>query len=95
MLSGPIGIVKSMHSSFEKSWREAIYWIGFISLSLAVFNLLPIPVLDGGMILFFAYELITGKRVSAKTMQKFIIPAVILLIGFMLYITYSDVLRLF
>jgi len=58
-------------------------------------NLLPLPVLDGGTICFSLYELITGKKIKAKTMEKLIIPFALLLIGFFIFLTYHDVARLF
>ena len=57
-------------------------------------NLFPIPVLDGGHIMFSLYEIVTRRRLSSKTMEKVIIPFVALLIGFFVFVTFQDVLRL-
>jgi len=94
-LSGPIGIVQVVHDNSMVSFKEALYWLGAISLNLGVLNLLPLPVLDGGTICFSLYELITGKKIKAKTMEKLIIPFALLLIGFFIFLTYHDVARLF
>jgi len=94
-LSGPIGIVQVVHDNSMVSFKEALFWLGAISLNLGVLNLLPLPVLDGGTICFSIYELITGKRVQAKTMEKLIIPFALLLIGFFVFLTYHDLARLF
>lgn len=94
-MSGPIGIVQVVHSNSMVSLKEALFWLGAISLNLGVLNLLPLPVLDGGAICFALYELITGKRLKTKTLEKLIIPFALLLIGFFIFLTYHDLIRIF
>lgn len=94
-MSGPIGIVQVVHDNSMVSLKESVFWLGAISLNLGVLNLLPLPVLDGGAICFALYELITGRRLKSKTMEKFIIPFAILLIGFFIFLTYNDLSRIF
>lgn len=93
-LSGPVGIFQLMQQSWIGGLSEAIYFLGIISLNLGVLNLLPIPVLDGGHILFSLYEWITKSRIPSKTMERLIIPMVVLLVVFFIYVTYQDILRL-
>ena len=94
-LAGPIGIVQVVKISFKTYGAlEALYWLGFISLNLGFLNILPIPVLDGGHIAFSLFEIITKKRIKMKTMERLIIPFVVLLIGGILFITFHDVLRI-
>jgi regulator of sigma E protease len=94
-MSGPIGIVQAVHDRSMLGWQEALFWLGAISLNLGVLNLLPLPVLDGGTICFALYELITGKKLKPKTIEKLVIPFAILLIGFFIFVTYYDLTRLF
>lgn len=94
-MSGPIGIVQVVHDNSMVSMKESLFWLGAISLNLGILNLLPLPVLDGGGICFALYELITGKRLKPKTIEKLIIPFAILLIGFFIFLTYHDLTRLF
>jgi regulator of sigma E protease len=94
-MSGPVGIIQVVQYSWMQGVKEALFWLGLISVNLAVLNLLPIPVLDGGYITISIYEWITKKRLSAKAMKQLIVPFMILLIGFLLYVTYHDVMRLF
>lgn len=94
-MSGPIGIVQMVHDTSMSSLKEALYWLGAISLNLGILNLLPIPVLDGGTIVMSLFEMITRKRVNPKTMEKVIIPFAVLLIGFFIFLTYNDLMRLF
>lgn len=93
-MTGPIGIVQVVHSHSMGSLKEALFWLGAISLNLGVLNLLPLPVLDGGTICFSLYEIMTGRRLKTKTLEKFIIPFAILLIGFFIFITYHDLARI-
>ncbi len=94
-LSGPVGIVKVMHDGWSTGIKEALYWIGLISLNLGLMNLLPIPVLDGGLIGFSLFELVTKKKISQKIMAKIVFPFIVLLITFFVYVTYQDIVRLF
>ena len=93
-LAGPVGIVQALQSSWASGILDAFYWLGFVSLNLAILNLLPIPVLDGGHILFAAIEGVTKKPIKAKTMEKFILPFLILLVILFIYLTYQDIARL-
>ena len=92
---GPVGIVGAMQQGWGFGVKEALFLIGMISMNLGFVNLLPIPVLDGGHICFALYEAITKKRIKAKTMEKLIIPFIVLIIFFFLYVTYNDVSRIF
>jgi regulator of sigma E protease len=94
-MSGPVGMVQIMHHGFSLGIKEALFWMATISMNLGIFNLLPLPVLDGGHICFSLYEMITRKRVPPKVMEKLVIPFVVLLVGLFIYVTYQDVLRLF
>lgn len=94
-MTGPVGIVQVMQTSWGQGFREALFWLGMISMNLGILNLLPIPVLDGGHICFSLWEWITGKPIKAKTMERLIIPFVILLIALFVYLTYNDLMRIF
>jgi regulator of sigma E protease len=93
-LAGPVGIVQALQTSWASGIKDALFWLGFVSLNLAILNLLPIPVLDGGHILFASIEAITKKPIKAKTMEKFILPFLILLVVLFIYLTYQDIVRL-
>ena len=94
-VSGPIGIVQVVQERSMVSMKEALFWVGAISLNLGILNLLPIPMLDGGSILFNIVELVTRRRISPKVMEKLIIPFAALLIGFFIFLTYNDLSRIF
>ncbi|MBM3199005.1 MAG: peptidase, partial [Chlamydiae bacterium] len=94
-MMGPVGIVGVMQQGWGIGVKEALFWMAMISLNLGLVNLLPIPVLDGGHICFALYEAVTKRPIKAKTMERLIIPFIVLIIAFFLYATYHDVLRFF
>ncbi len=93
-MSGPIGIVQVIQYSWSVGVKEALFWLGMISLNLGILNLLPIPPFDGGHIMFSIWEAITKKPIKAKTMERLILPFVILIIAFFVYLTYNDIARI-
>lgn len=93
-LSGPIGIVGVIHHGWTVGVGEALFWIGAISVNLGFLNLLPIPILDGGYICLSLWELVTRRRLKAKTIERLIIPFVVLLIALLIFLTFQDISRL-
>lgn len=93
-LSGPIGIVQVMQYGWSLGLKEALYWLALISLNLGFLNLLPIPVLDGGQICFALYEQITRKPLKTKTMDRIVIPFMVIFIGLFVFVTFHDLSRL-
>lgn len=94
-MSGPVGIVRVVQENARVSLKEALFMLGAISLNLGMLNLLPIPVLDGGNILISLVEMVTGRRMKPKELEKLIIPFAIMLIGFFIFLTYNDLSNLF
>ncbi len=93
-LSGPITIAKVATASAESGWEPFLAFLAFLSVSLGVLNLLPIPVLDGGHILFSLPELITGKPLSEKVQAVGYQVGLFVVIGVMVLALYNDLLRL-
>jgi regulator of sigma E protease len=94
-VAGPVGIIHIVHQSWMLGVKEALFWMALISLNLGIINLLPLPVLDGGHILFAVIEMFTRRPIRSKTMERLIVPFVVLLIGFFIFVTYNDISRLF
>ena len=93
-MSGPIGIVQVIHYGWTQGVKEALFWMAVISLNLGILNLFPLPILDGGHICFSLVESVTKKPLKAKTMERLIIPFIVVLVGFFIYLTYNDIVRL-
>ena len=94
-LGGPILIAQVMERSWSIGVKEALFWLGAISLNLGVFNLLPIPALDGGYVCFSLIEWIRRKPLHHKTVRRSVFVFFTLLLLFAAFVTYHDILRLF
>ncbi|HEY6168853.1 MAG TPA: RIP metalloprotease RseP [Verrucomicrobiae bacterium] len=92
-LSGPVGILGMLAIQVKTDWRLALNFMVLLNINLAVLNLLPIPVLDGGHILMAIIERIRRKPISAKFVEYSTTAFAVLLISFMLYVTFFDIKR--
>jgi regulator of sigma E protease len=92
-LGGPIMIAHVAGEAAKTGLAELIYFMGFLSLQLGILNLLPIPVLDGGHLLFFGIEAIHGKPPSIKTREIAQQIGLVILLILMVYVVYNDILR--
>lgn len=94
-IGGPIMILSVAGKSFSQSWRSFVKLIGLISIALGVFNLLPVPALDGGHIAFALVEGIRGKPIQPETTEKIVKIGFSLLLLLVIFATYNDILRIF
>jgi regulator of sigma E protease len=87
----------SIGSIFPSTWSWQVFWsiTAFLSIMLAVMNLLPIPALDGGHVVFTLYEMITGKKPSDKFLEYAQITGFVLLMALLLFANANDVIKLF
>ncbi|MET0380089.1 MAG: RIP metalloprotease RseP [Spongiibacteraceae bacterium] len=93
-LSGPITIAKVATASAKSGWEPYLGLLALLSISLGVLNLLPIPVLDGGHILFALPELFTGRQVSEKIQAIGYQIGLVIVVGIMALALYNDLMRL-
>lgn len=91
-LSGPIGIA----NIFGGEWIWAKFWsiCGFLSMVLAFMNLLPIPALDGGHVVFLSFEIISGRKPSDKFLENAQKVGMVLLLGIMAFAIFNDISKL-
>ena len=92
-MSGPVGIA----NLFPATWDWQAFWLltAFLSMILAIMNLLPIPALDGGHALFCIYEMITGRKPGDKFMEYAQTVGMIIILGLMVFAFGNDIFRLF
>ena len=92
-LSGPVGIMRLYYFLFQNpmGWQLALWFSVVLNVNLAIMNLLPFPVLDGGHILLAIIEWICGHPIHQKTLEVVQTAFAMLLIGAMLYISFFDV----
>lgn len=91
---GGLGAIGDM---FPDQWNWYQFWVitAFISVALAFMNILPIPALDGGHVIFLIYEMITGKQPSQKVLEYAQMTGLILLVALLLYANGNDIYRFF
>ncbi|WP_312333548.1 RIP metalloprotease RseP [Sphingobacterium sp.] len=92
-LSGPIGIATLFGT--EVDWIRFWSLVGMLSMALAFMNLLPIPALDGGHVLFLLVEMIQGKPLSEKFLEKAQMVGFFILLALMVFIFGNDIFKLF
>jgi regulator of sigma E protease len=92
-ISSPIGIASAYGSTFE--WEKFWSLTGLISMALAFMNLLPIPALDGGHVVFLIIEMIKGKPLSDKFMERAQVVGFVILLCLMVYAFGNDILKKF
>jgi regulator of sigma E protease len=93
-VAGPIGIFEIVGKGVHSGVEDYFFLIGLISVAIGMFNLFPIPILDGGHIVFFIIEGIRGKKVKEQTLYRASSAGAIFLLLLVVYATYSDVARL-
>lgn len=94
-VSGPVGITAAIGSVAKSNLFDILPIMALITINLGIFNLLPLPALDGGRILFILFELITRKPVPQKYEGIIHTVGLVLLLGLMLLITAKDIFSLF
>ncbi len=93
-IAGPIGIANMVSQAAHQGPSSFLQFVGLISVNLGILNILPIPVLDGGNMLFFLCEGITKKRLTAKQMQIAQTIGIVILLFIFIFATQQDIFRL-
>lgn len=94
-LSGFVGIASATVKVARQGLVNILYWTGLLSVNIGLLNLLPIPALDGGRLVFLGYEAITKKKPSQKVETWLITATMLLLFGLMIFVTINDFLKFF
>ncbi len=94
-LSGPVGVASAVGEASSMGLSSFLMLAAFITINLGVFNLLPIPALDGGRLLFLLIEAMRGKPVSPKYEGYVHALGFVVLFGLMIVVTFNDIVRLF
>ncbi len=89
-LHGPIGIAKTAYSVAQHSLIDFLMFLGLLSVNLAVLNFLPIPVLDGGHMVFLIWEGVTGKKPSEKVLAAVTYVGLLFILGLFAMVIYLD-----
>lgn len=93
-VSGPVGIISAVNDTSDYGFLYYMNLVGLISINLALFNLLPLPALDGGRILFIFIRMITGKAITDEMEGRIHSIGFMLIIAFAIFVTWNDIVRL-
>ncbi len=93
MVGGPVAIITSYVDMIRASFMLAVWFTGFLNINLAIINLLPLPVLDGGHIVFSLWEWVFRRPIHAKVINIMVNAFAVLLIGLFLLLSFRDVDR--
>lgn len=94
-LSGPIGVLREIGNQAQTGILNLLYFLAYISVNLAVFNLLPIPALDGSKLLTSGIEMLTGKKINKKFEERVTVIGFFILIGLIIVVSVKDIISLF
>jgi len=94
LLAGPVGIFQMVQATFLAGFKDLLSFTALISINLAIINLFPLPVLDGGHIFFCVIESLRGRPLSRKYQEAMQQIGIVLLLMLMLYVTWNDIKRL-
>jgi regulator of sigma E protease len=94
-LGGPIMIAQMAGEQAREGAANLVFFIALLSINLAVLNFLPIPVLDGGHLLFFLIEAVMGKPVNRRVREVAQQAGIFVLLLLMIFVFYNDISRIF
>ena len=89
-LSGPVGIAETSASMAEQGMQSFIWFVGTLSAAVGLVNLFPIPVLDGGHLVFYGYEAITRRKPNEQALQVFMFIGLALILSVMMFTILND-----
>jgi regulator of sigma E protease len=92
-MSGPVGIMNLYYNIFQHPdwWRLVLWFSVVLNVGLAIFNMLPLPVLDGGHITMALLEMVRGKAIGTKLLESIQLVCVLALFSFVIFVTFKDV----
>lgn len=90
-LSGPVGVVSAVGQAVQYGWRDVLSLAALLTINLGIFNLLPIPALDGFKLWFLAFEGLTRRTVPAAIQNALNTAGMVLLLWLMLFVTMQDI----
>lgn len=94
-LSGPVGIYKATEEVAQYGIYNLMTWAAMLSINLGIMNLLPLPALDGGRLLFFGYEAVRGRPIDRQKEGMVHFVGIVLLMILMVVVTWNDIQRFF
>lgn len=92
-VSGPVGIAQASGEAVQQGWMSWLWLVTTLSISLAIFNLIPLPVMDGGRLMYYLFEAISGHPLSERAQSIGMVTSSLLLFGLFVFVTWHDISR--
>ena len=92
-VSGPVGIAQASGEAVQQGWMMWLWLVVMLSISLGVFNLIPLPILDGGRLVYYLIEAILGHPLSQRVQSIGMVTSSLMLFGLFLFVTWHDISR--
>lgn len=93
-VSGPVGVIGEIGETAKLGYEALLFLVSIIAINIGIMNLLPLPALDGGRIFFLLIELIRGKPIKPEHEGYVHFAGIVLLLAFMVFVTYNDIIKL-
>ena len=93
-LAGPVGIVQMVSRAAHSGLEDFVFLIGLISVAIGFFNILPIPLLDGGHAVLYLWEGLSGRKLTVKFVGYANSMGLAFLLSLLVFATYNDILRI-
>ncbi|MCX7641491.1 MAG: M50 family metallopeptidase [Elusimicrobiales bacterium] len=94
-VAGPIGIIQIVSKAAHSDFADFMFLVGLISIAVGFFNLLPLPLLDGGHFIIYLFEGVFRKKITPTLMKYVSSLGILILVGILIFATYSDVTRIY
>lgn len=94
-VAGPLGIVQMVSRAAHSGWEDLVFLMGLLSVAIGFFNILPIPLLDGGHGAMYVWEGLSGRKLTPNAMAKANGVGMVFLLSLLAFATYNDCLRLY
>ena len=91
---GIIGMAAIAHEGSRVGWDQVLNLCGLISLNLAIINLLPIPITDGGRLVMIGYEAVVRRRMNSQREMAWLVAGGVFIIGLFIFLAFKDVFNL-
>jgi len=93
-LEGPISIISISGRAYQEGFVTLLMFMALISINLGILNIMPIPILDGGMMLLLIIESLLGRDLSLRMKERIVQASVVFILMLMVIVLYNDVLKL-
>lgn len=94
-VAGPIGIIEIVSKAAHSDLSDFFFLVGLISIAVGFFNLLPLPLLDGGHFILYLFEGVFRKKITPQIMKYVSSAGIVILVSILLFATYSDITRIY